>query len=243
MGNWKSGRKKDPTSKSALTRQGDESGGNYIVRQDPMWATQEKDDAAFQRFGQQIQGRKGLKALASYSAENPKVAKLLELIDDPRYRTYGIKALARRVGLGYPELVNLFRNKKFSLMFMEFFDAAPDIARDTANAAKAKVDICPACTGFKTLRRVGSMDGKEVIEEIPCPKCEGTGTIIVGGDKDARRDILKAIGVHKDGPMVEVNNNTQINVEGVDDFEELMKSSKSASRIINITPIDVAKED
>jgi hypothetical protein len=233
MGNWKSGGKRNPESNISLTTNSDQHGGRYDVRKDPMWKTQEKDDSAYKRFATRVQGRKGLKELASYSSDNPKVAKLLDLIDDPRFRSYGIKALSKRVGMTLPELINLFRNKHFMEMFIEFFDGAPEIARDTVIDAKARIDICPACQGFKTLTRKD--------ETIICPKCNGRGVIRVGGDKEARRDVLKAIGVHQDSAQVVVNN-TNVNVEGIEDFEDLMKSAKPPAKIINVTPIKLEED-
>lgn len=226
-GNWRSGAKKDPKSGKSLRRNSDHNGGTLDVRQDPLWKKQERRDIAYAKFARKVGGVKGLKELASYAQDNPKVGKLLELIDDPRYRTYGIKALSKRCGLTLPELINLFRTKHFAELFMEFFDGAPQIAKDTVEDAKARMEMCPMC------EREGFIMRKEV--KIPCPKCKSKGEIRIAGDKDARRDVFKAVGIHTDSPMVQVN--TNINVEGVDDFEELMKAAKPTAKIIDVTPV------
>src|SRR5438132_614360 len=120
---WKAGRKPNPNSKKKRERYGtDESlvGGKLQLRADPRVDLAERDDHAYKKFAEIVGGKEGLKELAAWS-ENPKAQKLFSVLDDERYKTYGIKALSKRCGMTLPELCNLFREKHFLEMYLTFF--------------------------------------------------------------------------------------------------------------------------
>jgi hypothetical protein len=203
---WKAGRKPD------------ETGGKLAIKSDPGLALAERDDPAYRKFSEIVGGKEGLRELAAWS-ENPKAQKLFQLIDDGRFKTYGIKALAKRCGMTLPELCNLFREKHFLDMYLTFFGGVTEIAKGAVDDAKPSTDVCPMCSGNTTIKRGDS--------EISCPKCQGVGRIRVAGDKEARRDVFKAVGVIKDSPAVVNTQIGNVTVEGIDNFEDLMRSAKS----------------
>lgn len=214
-----------PNIRSKVNR-GDTQGGAVSLRLDPMNTVAERDDPAFKKFSDFVGGKEGLKELAAWS-ENPKAQALLSLLDDARFKTYGIKALAKRCGMTLPELCNLFREKKFLEMYLTFFSGVPEIAAGAVEDAKATLDVCPLCSGDTTITRNN--------KTLPCPKCGASGRVRVPGDKEARRDVFKAVGVHKDSGtnITQIGN---VTVEGVDDFEVLMKNAKSV-------PITIKEKD
>jgi hypothetical protein len=229
---WKAGRKPDPKGKRSQRKGTDNVGGEVAIRADSKLAVPERDDPAYTEFSAIVGGKEGLRELASWS-DNLKAQKLFQLLDDGRYQTYGIKALAKRVGMTLPELCNLFREKYFMVTFLTFFQGVPDIAKGTVQDALPSLDVCPMCRGDKTITR-----GERV---VPCPKCKATGEVRVAGDKEARRDVFKAVGIVKDSPAVVNNQIGNITVEGVDDFESLMKSARSTPIIVHKV-IDVEAE-
>jgi hypothetical protein len=215
---WKAGRKPDPKANKRKRTGTDETGGSLAIKSDPGFELAERDDPAYTKFSEIVGGKEGLKELAAWS-ENPKAQKLFQLIDDGRYKTYGIKALAKRCGMTLPELCNLFREKHFLDMYFTFFGGVADIAKGAVEDAKPTTDVCPMCGGDTFVKR-GEI-------QTPCPKCQGTGRIRVAGDKEARRDVFKAVGVIKDSPAVVNQNIGNVTVEGVDNFEDLMRSAKA----------------
>lgn len=215
---WKAGRKPDPNANKRKRYGTDETGGQYAIRADPGLELAERDDPAYIKFSEMVGGKEGLKELAAWS-ENPKAQKLFQLIDDGRFRTYGIKALAKRCGMTLPELCNLFREKHFLDMYFTFFSGVTEIAKGAVEDARPSTDVCPMCSGDATVKRGDSVK--------VCPKCSGTGRIRVAGDKEARRDVFKAVGVIKDSPAVVNNQIGAVNIDGIDDFESLMKAAKS----------------
>lgn len=226
---WKAGRKPNPNSTRSNQRGSDRHGGKLAIRADPKIDALASDDRAYKKFSELVGGVQGLADIASYS-DNPKAAKFLELVDDPRYRTYGIKALAKRCGMTLPELCNLFREKHFIETYLEFFAGVPQIAKGAVQDASPGQDVCPMCSGRKV--RADSKDD-------PCPKCGGTGFIRVPGDKEARRDVFKAVGLIKDAPSIIGQQN--IKIEGVEAFEDMMKNLKPTP--IKGTVIDVEAEE
>lgn len=220
---WRAGRK--PGSKNSKVNKGDNYGGQVAVKADRLLMTPERDDPAYTKFSELVGGKAGLLELASWS-ENPKAKKLVEVMDADKYKNYGIKALARRCGMTLPELCNLFREKHFLETFITFFQGVPKIAQGAVEDASPSQDICPICTGFGTVKRSN--------EEVECPKCKGTREIRVSGDKEARRDVFKAVGLLKDSPSVINQQIGNVTVEGVDNFEDLMKvAAKTAKKVNN----------
>jgi len=220
---WKAGRK--PGSKNSKVNAGDNYGGSLAIKADDRLMTPERDDPAYTKFSELVGGKEGLKELASWS-ENQKAKKLFEMLDSGKYQHYGIKALARRAGMTLPELCNLFREKHFLETFITFFQGVPKIAQGAVEDASPSQDTCPTCTGFKTIKRGN--------EEVPCPKCKGSGEVRVSGDREARRDVFKAVGLLKDSPSVINQQIGNVTVEGVDNFEELMKvAAKTAKKVDN----------
>lgn len=215
---WRAGRKPSKDSGLAKRQGSDYVGGEVAIKADTMLEVAEANDPAYKRFSEIVGGREGLKELAAWS-ENPKAQKLFQLIDDGRYKTYGIKALAKRCGMTLPELCNLFREKHFLDMYLTFFASMPNIAKGVVQDAQPSTDVCPMCSGIGVVTR-----GKS---ESECPKCKGSGEVRVPGDKEARRDVFKAAGVIKDQPAVINQNVTNLSIEGVGDFEDLMRSVKT----------------
>jgi len=215
---WKAGRKPDPSANKRKRKGTDESGGERAIFADNKMAIAERDDPAYTKFAEIVGGKEGLRELAAWS-ENPKAQKLFQLIDDGRYKTYGIKALAKRCGMTLPELCNLFREKHFLDMYLTFFGGVTEIAKGAVEDAQPSTDVCPLCSGDKTIKR------GDIIKT--CPKCSGEGKIRVAGDKEARRDVFKAVGVIKDSPAIVNNQIGNVTVDGVDNFEDLMKAAKS----------------
>jgi hypothetical protein len=230
---WKAGRKKDPNSKKAQRYGTDETllGGKLQLKADAKVAVAERDDPAYTRFSEIVGGKEGLRELAAWS-ENPKAQKLFQILDDGRFKTYGIKALAKRCGMTLPELCNLFREKHFLEMYFTFFAGVPEIAEGAVHDAKPSTDVCPRCDGE------GIISNKEGNKE--CPKCLGAKRIRVAGDKEARRDVFKAVGVIKESPAVVTN----VTVAGVDNFEDLMRATKIVPvtrRIENVKEVQEAE--
>lgn len=219
---WKAGRK---PSKTAKVNRGDNEGGALAIRADEKLMVPERDDPAYKKFSEMVGGKEGLKELASWS-ENPKAQKLISLLDDKKFETYGIKALAKRCGMTLPELCNLFREKHFLEVYLTFFQGVPQIAKGAVDDASPSQDVCPICSGAGTIKRDGY--------QVKCPKCRGSGEVRISGDKEARRDVFKAVGIIKDSAQIVNQQIGTVNIEGVDDFESLMKKATTSAKKIEV---------
>lgn len=218
---WKAGRKPGPKSK---VNRSDNEGGKNLIKSDPKWDIAERDDPAYKTFAEWAGGKEGLHELASWSS-NVKAQKLFQLLDDDKYKTYGIKALAKRCGMTLPELCNLFREKSFLIGYLTFFQGIPQVVQGAVEDATPSTDICPICTGAGVIKRDNY--------PVKCPKCNGSGQIRVKGDKEARRDVLKAVGFLQDSPTVVNQQIGNVTVEGVDNFEEVMKRANKTAKVIS----------
>lgn len=150
-------------------------------RMDPLW----------QILDEKIGGRDGLLA-AALASNNPKAKTLVELILDKAHKSTGTKKLAAKAGITAPEIVDMFRDKKWLEATLVLHEELPQIVRDTAQDAKASEVPCDDCKGPE------------------CTRCRGTGKVRKPGDKDKLAFVGEAVGLIRNRqPLVQVN--TQIN--------------------------------
>lgn len=178
-------------------------------RLDPLW----------QLLDSKIGGREGLLA-AALASTNVKAKDLVGLILDKSYRTFGTKALCKRAGLSAPEVVDMFRDRKWLEATLAIHEELPDIIRGAAEDAKPGELPCPECKGKGGDWNKG--DGGEA-----CYVCGGKGKLRRPGDKDKLKFIGEAANLTgKQAPVFEnnlqiVNNNPTNNIS----FEDLMRKA------------------
>lgn len=178
-------------------------------RMDPLWKL----------LDSKIGGREGLLA-AAVASKNPKARDLAALILDSAHRNWGTKALAKKAGLEAPEIVDMFRDRKWLEATLAIHEDLPDILRDAAIDAKASYVPCEACKGKGVDWEKGE-GGQE------CYVCKGTRTVRKPGDKDKLKFVGEAAGmVGKVEPQtqvnVQVNNQTQTSTVS---FEDLLRKA------------------
>jgi hypothetical protein len=170
-------------------------------RKDGLWRLMES------RFG----GREGLLEMALMSPD-PRASDLVSLILDKGHRTWGTKKLAAKAGFKAPDIVDMYRNKKWLEATMVLHEELPAIMQGAAEDAKPQLLPCGECHG------IGG----------DCWVCQGTGKFRKPGDKDKLNFVGEATGITgKKGPAVQINNN-QLNVTPGGQsmsFEDLMRKA------------------
>lgn len=216
----------------AVAPSGKPSGAKKITKRETSTAEQRKD-RLWQLLDSKIGGKEGLLA-AAMSSTNPKAADLIPLILDKAYRQWGTKALCRKVGLTTPEVVDMFRDRKWLEAMLTLHDELPNVVQDAVIDAKASFAPCPECKGVGIDWNKGDGGAK-------CYYCEGKGRIRRPGDKDKLKFVSEAVGMtSKDGPQNQTN--LQINVQGAAvgvSFEDLMKKATlnvGKPKVIDVTP-------
>lgn len=172
--------------------------------EDPSWAVLET----------QIGGRKGFldAALASVS---PKAAILAELLLDPAQQRTGTKALAKKAGLTMPEIVDLYRDRKWLETTLILHSKLPTIVEGAADDASPKMIPCPDCKGTSKAE-----NGDD------CWVCIGTGQIRRAGDKDKLSFVGEATGMTgKRGPLIQTNIQLNTLPQQENSFESLMRKA------------------
>jgi hypothetical protein len=181
-------------------------------RMDPLW----------KMLNEKMGGRDGLLA-AAIASQNPKAKDLAALILDSAHKTWGTKALAKKAGLTAPEIVDMFRDRKWLEATLALHDELPDIVRDAATDAKASYIPCDACRG-KGVNWEKGEGGEE------CYVCQGKRVIRKPGDKDKLKFVGEAAGmVGKAEPQTQVNVqvNNQTQTASVS-FEDLLRKATIA---------------
>lgn len=198
----------------------------------------ERKDPSYRDLVKRIGGREGLREMVALS-NNPKAKALLEVIDDPAFKTYGVKKLASQVGLTRYEIYELSRNKHFQEALLTAFEEIPEIVKSAAKYAKEQQELCAVCDrGIVQPKKEGDLPKV-------CKKCRGTGIIFLKPDKDARDFIGKATKFIETNPMLQVNN-TQVNNSNsisTGSFEDIIKKAETISvrRVIEPENIEDAE--
>lgn len=175
--------------------------------------SEQRKDPTWQALDGRIGGRDGLLQAALVSAD-PKAATLAELLLDPKFKSAGTKALAKRAGLSAAEIVDIYRNRKWLEATLALHDNLPVIVEGAAKDAAPSEIPCDECKASGT-----SETGDH------CWVCRGKGTVRKPGDRDKLRFIGEATGMVKGGGQT-VNVNTQINTavnSGGNSFEDLLR--------------------
>lgn len=149
-----------------------------------------------------------------------KVIAALEMIDDTRavglmndlanpidkvWARATLYTLAKRHGIGYPELFRWMTRAHLDVAMLEVAQATPDIMRDVCADARNVTESCWVCDGTGTVTVVPKRKGAEVIEQ-PCSECRATGAITRKGDTESRKLALEYTGaISKRGPLLNLN--------------------------------------
>ena len=176
----------------------------------------QKDDPVWVALDERIGGREGLLEMATVS-NDPRAVTLAELILDRAFDTSGTKALARRAGFTTPEIIDMYRNKKWVEATLTLHEQLPAIMTGVTDDAKPKMVPCAEC---KSSGKAESGD--------PCWVCGGWGEIRKAGDKDKLNFVGEAVGmIKKGGPAVQINTQVNTNTNSItNSFEDLMKLAR-----------------
>jgi hypothetical protein len=115
-----------------------------------------------------------------------------ELCHFERQRGPGSKTIvqaAKKCGIGMDTLAEMWRSHSSALAMMKIVSGTPKLAGDLLEAAANKTVLCPACMGE------GVIELRLKKSTRVCPQCDGAGSVIRAGDRDARNNALEWAGV------------------------------------------------
>ena len=144
----------------------------------------------------------------------------LAALMNPKYKESDIPRLAEKYGIGYGELMAIWRNDRLAEAVANLFDAAPTIAAHTARDAESTRTCCPRCDGSGRMK----ITRDDETSWVDCVSCDGTGAIRKIGDKDSRRFVFEGTGIVKTGGGVNVN----INASAVTSVDSILDEMEQA---------------
>lgn len=154
--------------------------------------------------------------LALRIADSPRFAALRGMIKTGKgYDKWDLSELCKEAGLKLSDIVSAYT----SFMTMKGKAAMathlPAVMETTAKDAISRPDVCPRCDGDKEVDITDS-EGN-IVNRKPCPKCKGTGEIVVPGIESARKLVFEAHGLTgRNAPLVA----QQFNVNVTESFED-----------------------
>lgn len=148
------------------------------------------------------------------TSDDPRYQKLAALLLDPIHRGKTLATIARKVDIGYPDLLRFITSARLAEGVLQMSAHVPQVLEDVAIDAKSRIVTCPACEGKKVIAvkrnseadEDGGPDGEPTVKQ--CPTCEGTGKLRKLGDADARSLVFETFGLTgkgKGGVIVNVN--------------------------------------
>lgn len=179
------------------------------VRQGALLAAMDK---TFKRYIENLGPREELLAsLALVEDAKPRWTKFLEAaVAHPKL---SLVVLAKRNGISMPEFNDFVRKRRYQEALDILTSGAARVAPDIVEDAKSRVAICEACDGMG-VRIAGPLVQPVDVGDTEnpmtvCPVCRGEGTVMEPGDAEARKMVMTASGIIKNGGGVNINNNVQ----------------------------------
>ena len=160
-------------------------------------------------------GKSGM-AEAALASDNPKAHIFAEMILDSAFKDTTTKGLAKKAGLNYAEVAELFTGKRKLETAIVLHDRLPEVVAGAVEDSMPSYIPCSDCKGK------GTTDGGT------CWVCRGAGEIRKPGDKDKLSFVGQATKlIEKGAPVFNQNQQFNINNQTVQSssFEELMRKA------------------
>lgn len=181
-------------------------------------------------FVQALGGQESLLSELLVAPElSPPMKLLVQFSLDPKYLGHSLGWLCAKANVTPGDVFLAFRDvlaaKATIVSMRENSQALVPMLGEIIRSTITHEEPCKDCRGkkeqlvkVKVTRTFGRKGGKghDVAEEfqlktIPCVPCQGTGTIVVRGDRDAQKMVLDLIGLTKKAGMTINNQNQQTN--------------------------------
>jgi hypothetical protein len=126
--------------------------------------------------------------------------RLLAMMTDPAFSAWGLERRCSKAGVEFRDLVRMVSEHSLGAAIIESAKHAPEIVSGIAEDAKTRSFVCDLCLNLRaegadhTTIQVAHPRNPEIMLEIECPKCGGTGRTTRGGDARARETYLKLHG-------------------------------------------------
>jgi hypothetical protein len=186
-------------------------------------------------YAEFLKNRK-LDALKLALARNasPKAEKFLKLLVNPKYRDADIADLAEKCGIGFGELMAVWRSDRLTEAMANLVDAAPVVAEHTALDAQSTQVCCSRCDGAGVMQ----INNRGEKEWVQCTTCVGTGYVRKIGDRASRQFMFEATGIVKAsaGLNVTVNTGAASSVESV--LDEMERATNPYIDVTAETPVE-----
>ncbi len=134
---------------------------------------------------------------------------LLQMMLDPKEAKCGFATLCVKANITLMEFLEFAKKGNHAVAIASASRHAPAVLNDIALDAMNRIRKCPKC------------HGSGQVENAECIECDGSGTIRISGDKDARDQFLEATGIiTRKGQSIAFNlQNVNANMPGMNPFE------------------------
>lgn len=161
---------------------------------------------AIETFQAALGGRAHLteELLASPDLTTP-IRKVLTLILDPRFDQYPLAAICAKAQITPGEFFAAFRDatlaKATILALRTVATKLTEVVTAVITDALDHPALCPLCTGSKKYLHVPKKGDPSIVD---CPRCNGTGHVIVAADADKQKTVLELAGLLKKGGGISI---------------------------------------
>jgi len=156
--------------------------------------------------------------LALSRSGSVKASQFLSKLINPKYKDVDIAVLAQKCGIGFGELMQIWRNDRLTEAMANMFEAAPTVAEHTAIDAQSTKVCCSRCDGAGVIK----INKRDKHSWVQCINCSGSGSVRKAGDAKSRQYVFESTGIVKPsaGMSITVNTGTASSVDSVLDEME-----------------------
>lgn len=175
------------------------------------------------RIKESKQDRMKLATVLVYSADKRiKTAAMMAL--DPGYSGQSFLAILRTLGLEFHQAASEYEALQKQFAKLKASAELPQLAQETADAAKNRTVTCTRCHGDRTiLITEGKGKGKKE-REIPCPSCDGKGKVVQLGDYDRLKLTYESLGLTgARGPLINLDMRKVSGDERIEDVAQAVE--------------------
>jgi hypothetical protein len=152
---------------------------------------------------------------------DPKLHDFMDALKDPAFAELSFVEVARRYQVRVADIERIYTQGMRHLGLMAMARELPAVMAEVAGDARTEVLTCPRCVGAKVvvLKKQG---------EVPCPVCDGAGTIRKIGNTHARDLVFESMKLTgQKAPMVAIQNTNVVTVDKDIRMESLFKAAAS----------------
>lgn len=194
--------------------------------------------------------------LALSSVDTIPAQKFLAYLFNPKLKKTPIETLAKRCGIGIPQLRDIWRSARLDQGLLALLNEYPETMKDVARDARSTREACKFCGGTgqivdehqpPIIVRMGKRGEEPTTKPAltRCHSCDGEGWVRKAGDRDARQLMGEVLGVSGKKAPVFASTTNIFSVESViAEIDQMQTRSNNAGKgIYDATATEVTDGD